>query len=287
MKQVIAIVNDYEITEHEYQVERLRTQKKMRLDEPNDECCRRAIESLIDGILLLQEVRRSETEVTPDEVQCEMLDLMMEFESEEEFDGMLATQGLSIAIIRERMADHLLIQKYTRQRFAVTPDQIPEDKLRAFYDDNQESFITPEMVKASHVLIKDPGDEQLRIMKEIMTDLTDPMKEFGEIAELLSDCPSYMQSGDLGWLSRGCMVPEIEEAVFSLEVGQLSEPVQTKFGVHILLVTGKRRQQVAPFEELRDALRERLLQIESELRLIRHLKTLRQQANIEILQELN
>ena len=287
MKQVIAIVNSYEITEDEYQLERVRTQKKMHLDQPNDECCQRALQSLIDGLLLLQEARESEVVVSADEIQGEMLDLMIEFDNEDEFDSMLATQGLSTEIIRQRLADHLLVQKYTRHRFAVPADQIPEDKLRQFYEANQESFITPEMVKASHILIKDPSDEQLRIVHEIMHDLTNPAKEFGEIAELLSDCPSYRQSGDLGWFPRGRMVRELEDAAFALEVGQISAPVQTRFGTHILMVTGKRRQQVAPFEQLRDALRERLVQIESELKLIRHLKALRHQADIEVLGELN
>lgn len=286
MRQVIATVNDYEITADEYQVEQVRTQKKMRLDEPTEECRKRALESLITGILLLQEARRSGVEVSDDEVQNEMIDLMIEFESEDEFEEMLAMQGLSVETIRTRMADHLLIKKFTCSQFAVEPDQIPEQKLHEFYESNKDQFMLPEMVKASHILLVDPSDDQLRIVNEIMNDLTNPAKEFGEIAELLSDCPSYRQSGDLGWFPRGRMVNEIEETAFALEVGQISEPVQSKFGMHIIMCQGKRRRQVAPFEQIHDALRERLMQIESELRLMKRLKALRAEANIQILQDI-
>jgi len=283
MERIVAIVDDYKITEREYQIELVRTQKKLRLDEPNDECCRRTLESLIDGILLLRSARGAQIEVTPDEIQAELIELMIGFESEDDFEHMLAEQGLTLEDLRLHVADQLRIRKFTQEAFCTDPDQISEDKLLAFYQANQSSFVTKEMVKVSHVFIKDPSDEQLRIVKEIMDDLTNPAKEFGEIAELLSDCPSYRQSGDLGWISRGQMVTEFESAAFALEVGQISQPIRTQFGTHIIMVTGKRRSQVAPFEDIKDSLRRRLVQIESELKLIRHLKAMRGQAHIEVL----
>ncbi|MBU3905216.1 MAG: peptidylprolyl isomerase [Nanoarchaeota archaeon] len=64
--------------------------------------------------------------------------------------------------------------------------------------------------------------------------------DFGELAKLYSTCPSGQSGGDLGWFKRGAMVLEFENAAFDLEVGEVSIPVQTQFGWHLILVTEKR-----------------------------------------------
>jgi peptidyl-prolyl cis-trans isomerase C len=65
-------------------------------------------------------------------------------------------------------------------------------------------------------------------------------KDFAELAKANSNCPSGKQGGDLGFFSRGRMVKEFEDAAFSMEVGQVSEPVKTQFGYHLIKVTDKR-----------------------------------------------
>jgi peptidyl-prolyl cis-trans isomerase C len=89
-------------------------------------------------------------------------------------------------------------------------------------------------VRASHLLV-DTEEEALKLREEILEG-----KDFADVAAEVSKCPSGSKGGDLGFFSKGMMVPEFDEASFSLEVGELSEPVKTQFGWHLLIVTDKK-----------------------------------------------
>jgi len=89
----------------------------------------------------------------------------------------------------------------------------------------------PSQVKASHILVK-TEDEALKLYEQIKGG-----KGFAEVAMEYSSCPSGRNGGDLGFFPKGVMVKPFEDAAFSLPVGELSQPVQTQFGWHLILVT--------------------------------------------------
>jgi parvulin-like peptidyl-prolyl isomerase len=86
-------------------------------------------------------------------------------------------------------------------------------------------------VRASHILVKSEQDA-----RNILAQLQAGGK-FAELAKQFSSCPSGAKGGDLGYFTRGRMVPEFEAAAFSLKKGQVSEPVRTAFGYHLIMVT--------------------------------------------------
>ena len=89
-------------------------------------------------------------------------------------------------------------------------------------------------VKASHILVK-TEEEAKKLYDEIKNGAS-----FAKIAEEKSLCPSGQNGGDLGFFGKGMMVKPFEDAAFSLEVGELSQPVQTQFGWHLIVVTDKK-----------------------------------------------
>lgn len=89
-------------------------------------------------------------------------------------------------------------------------------------------------VRASHILVEDESKANV-LKKEI-----EGGAEFAELAKKHSKCPSGESGGDLGFFGKGMMVKEFEDAAFSLEVGQVSEPVKTQFGYHLITVTDKK-----------------------------------------------
>ncbi|MFA6989564.1 MAG: peptidylprolyl isomerase [Candidatus Gastranaerophilaceae bacterium] len=91
-----------------------------------------------------------------------------------------------------------------------------------------------EQVKASHILVP-TKEEAITIKEKILAGMS-----FEEAAETYSQCPSGKSGGDLGYFRKGQMVPEFEQAAFTNPVGQISEPVQTQFGWHLILVTDKK-----------------------------------------------
>ena len=88
-------------------------------------------------------------------------------------------------------------------------------------------------VKASHILVK-TEEEALNLKAEIKT-----LEDFAKAAQQYSLCPSGQAGGDLGFFGRGQMVREFEEAAFSMEVGEISAPVKTQFGYHLLYLEAK------------------------------------------------
>jgi len=88
-------------------------------------------------------------------------------------------------------------------------------------------------VRASHILV-----DKLSVAQEIKAELTQGGASFAKLAESYSTCPSKKRGGDLGTFGRGKMVPEFEKAVYNMKVGDISEPVKTKHGYHIIKRTG-------------------------------------------------
>jgi parvulin-like peptidyl-prolyl isomerase len=86
-------------------------------------------------------------------------------------------------------------------------------------------------IHARHILVKTENEAL-----QALYDVTTGGKDFGEIAKAVSLCPSKKQGGDLGWFGRGQMVKEFETAAFSLKPGEISKPVKTQFGWHIIKV---------------------------------------------------
>ena len=89
----------------------------------------------------------------------------------------------------------------------------------------------PKFVKASHILVK-TEDEALKLKQEI-----EGGKDFAQAAMEVSLCPSGQNGGDLGYFTRGQMVKEFEDAAFSMEKGQVSNPIKTQFGYHLIYLT--------------------------------------------------
>ena len=86
-------------------------------------------------------------------------------------------------------------------------------------------------VHARHILVKTESEAL-----QALYDVTTGKKDFGEVAKAVSMCPSKKQGGDLGWFGRGMMVKEFETAAFALKPGEISKPVKTQFGYHIIKV---------------------------------------------------
>ena len=277
---IVAKVNDYEIKFQEYTAELKEVLKSMHLEEPNSEAKKRAIEQLIDGHLLLNSAKKSNIAISEDDVENEIVELKLKFNSEDDFNEMLINNEIKFDTIKDRITNNLLITKYVKVNFSTETD-ISLEKLQEIYKENINSFKTQEMVKASHILIKGTDQESLLKAKDYYKKIK-TKDDFDKIAAECSDCPSNCQCGDLGYFPKGKMVSDFEEVAFNLKQNEFSEPVKTEFGYHIIMNTGRKESVIADFNEVKDALKDRLKRIDSELKLIKHLKGLRSKADIVI-----
>jgi peptidyl-prolyl cis-trans isomerase D len=133
-----------------------------------------------------------------------------------------------------------------------------EAELRAIYEQRQASYRTAEQRETRHILLDMPPDasqqqtEAVRVQIEQLRERIIAGEDFAEVAKAHSQDPgSALAGGALGTVGRGMMDPAFEEAAFALEQGELSEPVRSRFGWHLIEVTGVQAEQVGSFEEVR------------------------------------
>ncbi len=280
---IVAIVNNYKIKYHEYQAELDKVLLKLKLEQPTPEAKMRAIEQLVDGYLLLTQARKIKFDISCDEIDTRFVDYSMNFECQEEFIEDLKKLNMDLDGFRDKIRDELCIKHYVKEKFSPQID-ISQDKLEEIYNENHEAFVTPDAVKASHILIRET-DEAGKIKAQKIRDSINNPEDFYKHARECSECPSNCNSGDLGYITRGKMIKEFEDVIFNLSVNDIIQPIKTQFGYHIIMVTGIKKRKIAGFDEIKEALIDRLKKIDCELRLIKHLKELRVKADIEIYQD--
>ncbi|MEG0961488.1 MAG: peptidylprolyl isomerase [Lachnospiraceae bacterium] len=132
--------------------------------------------------------------------------------------------------------------------------QVEEAEEKTFYEENPDLFAAQAQVSAKHILV-DEEETANNIAGEIAQGLA-----FEEAAEKYSTCPSKEKGGDLGYFSKGQMVPEFEKAAFAGEIGTVIGPVQTQFGYHLILVEDKKGGTVVPFEQAQAQIHQQLIQ---------------------------
>ena len=153
-----------------------------------------------------------------------------------------------------RVKENLLISFAAEKAFSAV--SVSDKEAEEYYEANKERFMSEETVNASHILV-DTEEKALEILAEIKSGET----SFEDAARSNSTCPSGGRGGNLGDFGRGQMVPEFDEAAFSMAEGEISDkPVKTQFGYHLIKLNSKKPAEIMPFAELAPEIKEALLQ---------------------------
>lgn len=164
------------------------------------------------------------------------------YETEPEFKAELA-----------RLKENLLVN-YAGNK-VISAVTVSDKEIEAYYEENKNQFGGGETVNASHILV-DSEEKALEILAAIKSGEI----SFEDAAKAHSSCPSGQRGGNLGDFGQGQMVPEFDSAVFSMEVGEITEtPVKTQFGYHLIKLNAKNEESIPSLEEVKPQLKEMLL----------------------------
>lgn len=144
-----------------------------------------------------------------------------------------------------------LLKQYAVQRL-FEDLSVTDEQAFQHYKDNRETFKAPEKVRAKHILVEDAQQAE-----QIYFDLKKGLF-FEEAAKKYSKCPSAANGGDLDYFTRGQMVPEFDKAVFDMEINEISRPLKTQFGYHIIKLVDKQKAGLSDFEAVKDQIVEQL-----------------------------
>lgn len=270
--QLIARVYDLDIYESEIKQE-CRRLSNYRDDEYDQTALNSALAHLIDRMLLLHSAIENGLMVTETEYDSALMDILEAHDSEIKPSDDSGVNSFEAGKLEKLIKSRILIKKYL-ELISSQDIQVTEEDILRFYQEQQDVFLTHEEVRASHILIKNDDPDALNTIMQIREGIHTP-EDFINICGSSSQCPTCYRCGDLGFFPRGKLIKEIEDVAFSLGINEISQPFLTKHGYHILMVTDKRRSNHIKFEDIKDSLRARLIHLEREFMIIRHITQLR------------
>jgi peptidyl-prolyl cis-trans isomerase SurA len=257
--------------------------------EAGERILRLALDTLIGEKLLEAEVRELNLQTSEQELQAAIADVQrLNNADDAQFEQLLRAEGYTLATYKEFLSKQLAKRKLVQMRVA-SQVKVSEEDLKAEYARWARGEAGEFEVHARHILVQlppRPTDAQVETARAKAAALAEqarkPGVDFVELARQKSEGPSAADGGDLGFFKRGVMLPAFEKVAFTLEPGQVSDPVRTSFGWHVIKVEERRSQDVPSFEQVRNQLEERLRADKMERLVEQYVADLRQRAAVEV-----
>jgi peptidyl-prolyl cis-trans isomerase C len=249
-------------------------------------------DNLISETLLDEQVKAAQIQFSDAEVLAAMEKAGAQMQPPitiEQFRATVEAQGGNFEDYKNRFRKQLEYDKLLESQWAAKAT-VTDNDANEYYATHPKEFEIPEQVQASHILIStkptDPNADPNQVKaaaREKAEKLLQQIKDgadFAALAKENSSCPSAKDGGDLGLFSRGMMVKPFEGAAFALQVGQVSDVVETDFGYHIIKVTDRKEAGVTPFEEAKAGIIDNLTKKKRDAVAREYIQSLRQKATI-------
>jgi peptidyl-prolyl cis-trans isomerase C len=199
----------------------------------------------------------STEKVSDADVDAELAKIKGQFPDDKAFQEQIAQSGMTPDKLKENIRTGLQQSRWMKSQ--VKSPEITDDQAKTFYESNIKEFEQPETVKATHILFMVEPDAPADVVKQKEEAAAKAAQraaageDFTKLAKELSEEPGASESGgDLGFFPKDRMVPEFADAAFAQKVGDISKPVKTQFGWHVIKVTDKKAAGTVPFEQVKE-----------------------------------
>lgn len=231
-----------------------------------DEMKKAILQQMIQEQVIYQQAKKEKLEAKPEEVDKQFKQLKESMKKDKNYEKFLKDNGIDDAFLKAQLTKDITIQNFKNNFDKNT--KITEEEMKKYYDEHKKTYVDDE-VRASHILIStvDPktkkpvSDDKKKEAKKKAEQVYEKVKsgqDFAKLAKEYSDDGSASNGGDLGFFSKGQMVPEFEKAAFGMDKDQVSNIVETQFGYHIIKVTDKKHKEYT-FDEVKDNIKQNLL----------------------------
>jgi peptidyl-prolyl cis-trans isomerase C len=203
-------------------------------------------------------------------------------DEKKQFEAQLASQKMTLEAYRKEISGNIHEQRQAAiaewSMVKIKPDiKVSDKEVREFYESKAD------LIKASHILLK-PENNSAEAMDKTRKEANALLQKIKDGADFNTVAASSSSCGspELGEFGRGQMVQEFDDVAFKLKPGEISDVVQTPFGLHIIKVTAKSKRQLPPFDEIKNALKDELTALKAENEVFALLKKAKQNADIKI-----
>ena len=239
-----------------------------------------AKERLIDQTLMAQESRKRKYKVDSVELQKKIKLWMKQNGGKKAFEKIKNPMIRNHDDLKRELSDQMRFNQLLEEESQCEP--VPESDALKYYEDRPELFRTEEMLSASHLLKMAKTEEEFEKALDEVKILRERLQKGEDFTELVrAESDDKGNDGNLGTFGKGRMVPEFEKAAYSLEVGELSEPVRTQFGWHLIQLHERIPAKVTSFEEIKEKVVEYLTERKKDRVFEDFLDGLKAQATIE------
>ncbi|PIQ85870.1 MAG: hypothetical protein COV74_06780 [Candidatus Omnitrophica bacterium CG11_big_fil_rev_8_21_14_0_20_45_26] len=296
LDRVVAVVNQEPITQSEVEtmMRPIETQlsqayQGQELAVQIEKTRQQLLSQIIEDKLVLQEAKRLGVEVSEAEVDGKLKEFQRQFGSEANFNRMLEEQGADIKLIRKRLREQLMMQKLhyiqVQRRVVVSPVEIT-----SFYEEHPDLFNEKEKVKVWVVTLS-KSDEAAR--KGIMDEAAKGKayqalkrlqagEDFEMVAKQMSQDSHAEKGGLIGYVAKGDMIGTIDDVIFSLPNGTVTDILQTERGYHIFKVDDRRPPKTLALDEARDKIHDILYEKKANVRFEEWMEELKKSAFISL-----
>ncbi len=263
--RVVAVVNGDVITLSELNrsldpiLKRIQDDPRARDDQNiREELRSHILDRMIGELLMEQEARRLNIEVQDDDIDA-YIDEMLRRKNmtRRELLENLAEEGTSVEEYREEIRREILKSKVINREIRAKVN-VSEEEIGEYYSQHRQLYEGKPAVRIQQIFVEVPRDadsalrEEKRNLAEEIRRLVETGESFEDLVRRFSEGPEVRSGGDLGFIERGMLLPSVEEAAFSLDLGQISDVIESPAGFHIIRVIDRRGAGLKPLEEVRE-----------------------------------
>lgn len=222
-----------------------------------EQAFQKALDRYIERLLLYRKAINEGLQVDEKEIDERVNKIKKRYGSPEEFNKLLEESGETMSEFRDRIKQQLIALSYALKKRKEFEQEITisEPDIAKYYNERIEEFQNPQRTKVRRIFLPAPKEANERAkVKERIMEIFDRLKQgedFGSVAENESQGPEADRSGLIGWVSRGDLVPELEQQIEKLPVGEISAPIETEWGFHILKVEEREESGKLSYEQAR------------------------------------
>ena len=207
-----------------------------------------ALDTLINNKIVELEAEKEKITVSDKEVKEELNNFIADYGGEDKFNAALESSNVSLSDFKKDVENFKKIEKLLEPSIKIT-----DDEMKTYFEQNKENFNQAAQVEASHILVEDEATAN-EVEKKLVAG-----EDFAELAKTYSkDTSNAENGGQLGYFGAGEMLEPFEKAAFAMKVGEISKPVKTDYGYHIIKVTGKKEAKTAVYEDHKDEIKKAL-----------------------------
>lgn len=288
LDKVIVVVNDEVVTQREFDRLFMQVQKMLEtnfqgqeLQQRLTEANKNILEQLINSKLAISLAKKSNIKIDEAVLKEKVDKIKAYYPNEDAFLQALNEKGTNLTEFKKELTDQMLaqelVQKEVGSKISVTPGE-----MRELYDKNKDQFVSKLGVKLRVITINKDKDNG-SISTDTITDIkskTGKGEDFSALAKQYSQDGYASQGGEMGFLSPGETLKEIDEVVFNLDTGEVSEIVETQMGYHLFKAEEIKQPRQMDFEEVSEFLRQQLHMKKFEQDLVKWLENKRKNAYI-------